>query len=167
MTLEDIAYHLSMISRWNGVIQKPFSVLEHCLYCEELVRHSFYGASVTTRLYALLHDAHEAYTGDIHTALKKKCPYIEEFQQRLDIVIYKKFGIEPPDKLILPTIEWADRKAKLGEAYQFLPRGAYKAILGDKKPPELLPIGCSYGDKREKARQRYTNTLKGLLGEIK
>ncbi len=165
--LEDIVHHLSMLSRWNGVIQRPFSVLEHCLYCEELVRYPPRTASPMTRINMLLHDAHEAYTGDIHTALKKKCPYIEEFQQRLDIVIYKKFGLNPPDNLILPTIEWVDREAKLGEAYQFLPYKAYRAIFGDKEPPELLPAVASYGNKREKARQRYINTLKGLLGEIK
>ncbi len=166
MTLEDIAYHLSMISRWNGVLQKPFSVLEHCLYCDELVQSQSFGGYKYLRVAVLLHDAHEAYTGDIYTALKKKCPYIEEFQKRLDVVIYKKFHTTPPDGIDKRAIEWVDREAKLGEAYQFLSREAYKAIFGDKEPPELLPIGCSYGDKREKARQRYTNTLKGLLGEI-
>jgi hypothetical protein len=62
----DVAIGLSNIARYNG--QVPFfSVAEHSVRC------SFAPEATTTRLQflALLHDAHEAYVGDVTAPLKQ------------------------------------------------------------------------------------------------
>jgi len=65
----DIAHNLSLINRFAGAI--PYSVAEHCLICSMMIREAVKLVETdptklaTAQLCALLHDAHEAYIGDI------------------------------------------------------------------------------------------------------
>jgi hypothetical protein len=64
ISLFDIAYSLSAIPRWTGHRWRQISVLEHSLRVYTLANEGFH-------LEALLHDAHEAYTGDISRPMQK------------------------------------------------------------------------------------------------
>ena len=168
--LEDIIHHLSLINRWNGGTDEPFSVLEHCMYCDDLLLHK-HGKRCRPfwRVSTLLHDAHEAYTGDLPTDLKAQCPWIGEFQKRLDKVIFAKFGLEPPVGHIREKIREVDRLAMLGEAGCFLPKKVYHGLLNgisDPVWPELSPKQASYGENRERARNRFRNKLTMLLEQM-
>jgi hypothetical protein len=55
--IEDIAHALSLTNRFNGHTRVPYSVAEHC------IRASYLG--IGNPLDVLLHDAAEAYMGDI------------------------------------------------------------------------------------------------------
>lgn len=68
VSLGDIAHALSHIARFNGHTRRHYSVLEHSLLVERIACDS--GATPMERLCALLHDAHEAYIGDIATPVK-------------------------------------------------------------------------------------------------
>jgi hypothetical protein len=61
----DIAHSLSMICRFNGHTQEFYSVAEHCVHMARRLTDR------KTALYALLHDAGEAYYGDVTTPLKR------------------------------------------------------------------------------------------------
>lgn len=63
ITMQDISVHLSGIPRFNAATHKLYSVAEHCLYVSLHVPPEH-------RLAALLHDAHEAYMGDIIAPVK-------------------------------------------------------------------------------------------------
>lgn len=66
--LEDIAHHLAMTNRYGGACVYPFSVAQHsCALAQAL--HDM-GQPATVSLYALFHDAAEAYVGDVRTPLK-------------------------------------------------------------------------------------------------
>jgi len=167
--LSDIVHHLSMINRWNGGTSKPYSVLEHSLYCDELVLYS-YGDRASLRVHALLHDAHEAYTGDYPYGLKVYCPFIKQFQDELDRVIYAKLGIEFPSSSERVKIKRIDRSAMMGEAKLLLPPNVYGTLRSETwkdevvvSEPPILPVGVCYGEKRDKARNRYTNLLESLM----
>lgn len=85
----DIAHALSYISRANGHFNEFFSVARHCLNCAEEAR--IRGYSERVQLLCLLHDAAEAYIGDMTRPLKKKIPEFSEIEKQYQKIIFSKF----------------------------------------------------------------------------
>ena len=69
INIEDIAHALSLQCRFNGHCREVYTIADHCLNGVELMRRS--GCSTADRLGFLLHDAAEAYIGDIVTPVKE------------------------------------------------------------------------------------------------
>lgn len=65
----DVAVQLSRIPRFVGATLEPWNVAAHSLHCSALAEAD--GASLQAQLAALLHDAHEAYMGDIPSPFKR------------------------------------------------------------------------------------------------
>lgn len=65
--IEDIAHSLSNICRYGGHCKQFYSVAEHSIACCDRMGN---GEDASVRLWALLHDAAEAYIGDICKPLK-------------------------------------------------------------------------------------------------
>jgi len=90
--IEDIAVHLSRIARWNGGTRRFYSVAEHCCRCCDNA------SNIDDKLMMLLHDAEEAYWGDIistvKSILKKTAPEIVERMKALRIMVFEKFGVK-------------------------------------------------------------------------
>lgn len=63
--IEDIAHALSNICRYTGHCKQFYSVAEHSLMCSDM------GRSWELQTWGLLHDASEAYIGDINSPLKR------------------------------------------------------------------------------------------------
>ena len=132
--IEDIAHALSMICRYNGHCRDFYSVAEHSVMVEAmgsqilLWRESERNSGrlsvpprptseiVQQSLALLLHDAAEAYIGDITTPLKRglesvgvdllyppdvKTSKIEELERRWLLVIGEAFGLG--DRLVDPS----------------------------------------------------------------
>lgn len=83
----DIAHALSMICRYGGHVQAYYSVAEHCV----LMSHA---VAPENALWALLHDATEAYVGDMVRPLKHAMPAYRQAEDRLMGVICGRFDIE-------------------------------------------------------------------------
>ena len=66
--IEDIAHALAQINRYTGHAARPYSVGEHSLLVCDIVRAK--GLNAHAQLLALLHDAHEAYCGDVASPTK-------------------------------------------------------------------------------------------------
>ena len=60
-----VAWALAQVNRFNGHALRPYSVAEHSLLVCEIATHM--GLDVHGRFAALLHDAHEAFSGDMHS----------------------------------------------------------------------------------------------------
>jgi len=117
--LEDIIYSLSRIARFNGHTNGEFvySVAQHSVWCA-MAAMRFFGASYETALKVLLHDAHEAYTGDITTPLKQcNVLYIEPLQTKLQSLIYSQLDITPPEREEQDLIKVVDEYALAIEAF--------------------------------------------------
>ena len=129
--LADIARSLSRLPRFNGHLRgkHAYSVAEHSLTVARLLPP---GASDRLRLAALLHDAHEAYVGDISRPMRRAIRLVcgadvdaieQWIVQPIQAAIHERFGLPS----VLPP-EWseaialADDQALRAEAEAFLAR---------------------------------------------
>jgi len=90
--IEDIAHHLALINRFNGATKRPISVAQHSVYVARLC----WDLSWETQLQALLHDATEAYLGDI-TKWLKNTPMFAAYRGLEFVtqdIIFKKFNCQ-------------------------------------------------------------------------
>lgn len=67
----DIAHALSMQCRYNGHVRRFMSVAEHCVLISENV-------PAQDALWGLLHDATEAYVGDMIRPLRDQVAYVDQ-----------------------------------------------------------------------------------------
>ncbi len=82
----DIAHALSMLCRYNGHVTWFYSVAEHCVHLSHAVPPEY-------ALWALLHDATEAYVGDMIRPLKRSMPDYVLVEDHLMRVIADRFGL--------------------------------------------------------------------------
>lgn len=94
-----IARSLSRINRYNGHGLFPYSVAQHSVALAKAVRPEF-------ALEGLLHDAHEAFTGDVIRPIKQASPELQGFEKTIDDEIRRQFSL--PEKLS-PEVEYEDR----------------------------------------------------------
>lgn len=85
ISIEDIAHALSHICRFNGHLQQFYSVAEHSVLLSKLVPEEYAFA-------ALLHDAAEAYTGDITRPMRELVD-IASIEGRFNDVIRQKYNV--------------------------------------------------------------------------
>ena len=85
--LADIAQALSQICRYGGHTRSHYSVAEHSV----LVSEKFKGEMAFA---ALLHDAAEAYLGDVISPLKALLLDYEKIYDKFDDAIAEKFGVD-------------------------------------------------------------------------
>lgn len=112
----DIAHSLSMQCRYNGHISQFYSVAEHSVYVSKLFEDTYLEENFA--LYGLLHDAAEAYLGDIVSPLKRLISDYSVIEKRFQEVIFEKFGLDPE----LPEIIYeVDRRMLATEAKQLIP----------------------------------------------
>lgn len=103
----DIAHSLGMSCRFNGHISRFYSVAEHCVaLCDWFIKEKYdWGVC----LWALMHDAAEAYIGDIVTPLKVQLGYnVMYLEERIMDHIWN--ALKLPDlsiveKLLIKRIE--------------------------------------------------------------
>ena len=67
--IEDIAHSLAQINRYTGHARRPYSVAEHSLLVADIAAMA--DTCPQVQLAALMHDAHEAYTGDVSSPVKQ------------------------------------------------------------------------------------------------
>ena len=91
-TVEEIAHSLAQINRFTGHARRPYSVAEHSLLVATIAADE--GASPSAQLGALMHDAHEAFTGDLASPAKWTIgePW-EVFEQSQAIGVHNALGI--------------------------------------------------------------------------
>lgn len=118
----DIAHSLSMQCRFNGHTRAFYSVAQHCYLVADLV-------PAEHQLAALLHDATEAYVGDLVRPLKEGmrhfaerlgvCDLYDDTERMVWIAICQRFDLDP----ILPAcVKRADLVALATEKRDLMPQ---------------------------------------------
>lgn len=129
IAIEDIAHALAMTCRFNGHTLRFYSVAEHSLRVAEILPARY-------RLWGLLHDAHEAYCGDVVRPLKRRLriratdgttdercyPDFQHYELQLQALIAARF------ELVLPM------PAEVGDADDILLATEARDLL--LPPPE-------------------------------
>ena len=90
--IEDIVHSLSQMARANGHFRHFYSVAQHSINCFLEAKNRSYSKRV--QLACLLHDASEAYISDITRPVKR---YMIEYlvvEEKLQKLIYERFGLE-------------------------------------------------------------------------
>ncbi len=118
--IEDIAHALSMMCRFNGHCERFYSVAEHSVLVSENVPPE-------DALWALLHDASEAYIADIVRPAKR---FIDGYRQMEANIMAAVCGAFDLPYIEPPSVKRADNAILADEASQ---------IMGSKPKDWILP----------------------------
>lgn len=160
----DIAFSLARLCRFNGHTSKHYSVAEHCFRAHELVEPEH-------QLVTLLHDATEAYIGDMVRPLKHAMreyaasrgvlDVYAQIEHRVWLAICERFDLEPelPDQ-----VKEADMYMLAVERRDLMPAhpDAWDCIQGIELPAWRIKPWSA-----EEARDRYFQRLMELLRSSK
>lgn len=89
INIDDIAHALAMQVRYNGHVRQFYSVAQHSVLASHMVEDKY-------MLTTLMHDAAEAYLGDVVSPLKKLLPYYSSIEATFEKIIAQKFGLIYP-----------------------------------------------------------------------
>src|SRR6204780_2813240 len=115
--IADIAHGLARVARWNGQTSGPniFSVAQHPLLVEAVMREKTPRIDVAYRLAALLHDAPEYVIGDMISPFKAVLGEdYKAVEKRLLSAIHIRFGLPA---VLADKITQAIKAADKGAAY--------------------------------------------------
>lgn len=116
--IADIAHALSMMCRYGGHCDRFYSVGEHSVLLSRCVPQEL-------ALWALLHDASEAYLVDVPSPLKPYLPGYADIERKLERAVAARFGLCWP---MPEEIKFADTAIRTDEM---------QALM--KSPPEPWP----------------------------
>ena len=105
--IEDIAHSLSMMCRYNGHINEFYNVAEHCIRVSK--RLEKLGFNKKIQLCGLLHDAAEAYLGDLVSPVKKVLYEYINLEKLYQDVIVRALKLQDEWINSYPIIKNADR----------------------------------------------------------
>ena len=91
ISIEDIAHHLAMICRFGGACRAFYSVAQHSVFVSD-------ECPTKDALWGLLHDAAEAYVGDMVRPIKRlaSMDLYREAEDRILGMIAARFGLSWP-----------------------------------------------------------------------
>ena len=171
----DIAHALALTNRYGGHTLVPYSVAEHCVRAsyipDDNSKHS---------LEILLHDAAEAYVGDIVSPQKQalwwkdqdeadEWIYLQSFQDHEDWLlqrIYDAFKLKPAKiRGTADVVKQADLTMLATEVRDLMPVGAadaeiFKPWLEDVRPLRQRIIPWNWQDAERKFLERFEELTK-------
>ena len=89
INLQDISHALSRVCRYAGNTEPLYTVAQHSLLVSAF-------CSQENKLWGLLHDAAEAYLGDVPKPVKDLCPDYRAIEARIERAVADYFGLPYP-----------------------------------------------------------------------
>jgi hypothetical protein len=110
--IEDIAHGLAQVCRYAGQCRSFYSVAEHSMLVADVVRDHPYEA--------LMHDAAEAFIGDVTRPFKQLLPEYRRIEAVVEDAIVERFGLDPRARA---EVKRADLRVLAAEQAQVMAAG--------------------------------------------
>lgn len=125
--IHEIAHALSNLCRFTGHCREFYSVAQHSVLVSHIVppAHALAG---------LLHDAAEAYVGDMASPLKMLMPQYKDVERALDAIVSRAFRLPYP---MPECVKEADLIALATEQRDLMPAGVKWEMLEGIRPRDL------------------------------
>ena len=127
ISIRDIAHHLALANRFNGATVQPYSVAAHSLYMADHL------VCPENALVGLMHDATEAYVGDMVKPLKDNIMDFKEIECKVWERIAHKYNLPVHYDA---EVHEADRWSRVIETY-YLQNGP---IVDDIEGIQMYPL---------------------------
>jgi hypothetical protein len=116
--INDIARALATTTRWGGHTQVPVTVAQHSVLAARRLRNMGFG--VEQQLQGLLHDAAEAYIGDVPSPIKRHLHDFQALELLVEQAICECFDLaypfDPAVKIVdVQMYRWEYRDLMLGD----------------------------------------------------
>lgn len=149
--IEDIIVGLSRISRFSGQINQDYSVGQHTLNVVSILPKQH-------RLQGFLHDAAEAYIGDMPTPFKRNMPDFAMLEERIWHAICERFDV---DTVLHPAVKLADGIMLMSERDLFKPAVTDWGVLEDNLRVDVKFRGMQSVQTRDNLRAVWKELYKG------
>lgn len=136
ISIADIAWGLSNTVRWGGHASQPITVAQHSCIVHDILKAE--GCGTGTMLSGLMHDAAEAYIGDIPRPIKSRIPQFYQIETKLMWAIEKRFDLIPGG-WHMAAVREADNASLHAEWKQFMD--------GLNPIPNVEPSNFKYHDR--------------------
>lgn len=147
-TIEDVAQGLAQCCRFAGQCRRFYSVAEHSVHVSTILEpeHRYAG---------LMHDAAEAFLGDVTKPLKLLLPDYRAIEARVEAAVFARFAVPTPLPL---AVKDADRIMLATEQRQLMANGEAWAMTGGRR---ALPLAIPAWPPEE-ARERFLERFGAL-----
>jgi len=157
----DIGHALSQIARWSGHTSHPWSVAQHSIVVASIVEPEH-------TLWALLHDASEAYLTDLPRPLKRTgmCEGYRDAESAAMAVILQAAGL--PVGTMPDAVREADDAVLVAEARTFFPKRAFDQVPLPRVRESLVAEASDWlrsdgGQSSRSVADRWKRMVLGLL----
>lgn len=171
LSVLDVAASLSKINRFNGHSSRLYSVAEHSLHVVTVMERELRITDPGALLAGLLHDAHEAWVGDVSTPMKsllgENWATVEGRAQRS---VLKRFGAVDHYILNHREIKLADLTMLATERRDLMPAGGPQwAVLRGIEPLAWFDLtefdGMDPDDWRDAFIERFSELRQAAKGQ--
>jgi uncharacterized protein len=151
--IRDIAHALSQVNRFGGHSREPYNVGHHSILVSSMLE--------TDKLEGLMHDAPEAYVGDMVQPLKRFMPEFREVEKLIWRVICAKYGMKEE---LPPSVKYADLVLLMTEKRDLLVKHPDPwAVTEEEYPP--LP-GTIIPWSSDTSERIFINLFNELTGNV-